>query len=102
MWHLSHFSSNSVFYFTRSAICSVYFYFHVFYPHFYVLASPLLFYRLFHSLLFVAVLDRHLPFMEPRELPRGSEPTLPFQSGLGARYPPLQQVGYTQNLSYLT
>lgn len=47
------------------------------------------------SLLHVAVLDRHLPFMEPRELPRSSEPALPFQSGMGARYPPLQQVVYT-------
>lgn len=45
-----------------------------------------------HSLLFVSVLDRHLPCMEPRQLPWGSEPALPFQSGLGPRHPPLQQV----------
>lgn len=40
----------------------------------------------------VSVLDGHLPFMEPGELPRGSEPAFPFQPGVGARYPPLQQV----------
>lgn len=45
--------------------------------------------------LFVSVLDRYLPFMEPRELPWGSEPAIPFQFGMGPRYPPLQQVGNT-------
>lgn len=31
--------------------------------------------------------------MEPRELPGRPEPALPLQSGLGAGYPSLQQVG---------
>lgn len=49
------------------------------------------------SVLFGSVLDRYLPFMEPRELPRRPEPALPLQSGLGAGYPSLQQVGYPRN-----
>lgn len=64
------------------------------------MSSPLLFISTpLPSLLFVSVLDRHLPVMEHRQLPRGSEPALPFQSGMGPRYPPVQQVGYALNLS---
>lgn len=49
------------------------------------------------SVLFGSVLDRYLPFMEPRELPWRPEPALPVQSGLGAGYPSLQQVGCPHN-----
>lgn len=44
------------------------------------------------SLYFVSVLDRYLPFVEPRKLPGCPEPALPLQSGVGAWYSSLQQV----------